>query len=303
MNATNKGIYFAFITAFISGLAVFFNKFAMSFWQSSSVFTTAKNLVAVFFLFSLILLLKKGSELRKLSKKQWLRLVTIGLVGGSVPFLLFFKGLSLTSAANAAFIHKTLFIWVAFLAMPFFKEKISGLQFLALGILFSGVYLLGAPSRFVFGYGELLVFLATLLWAVENIIAKKTLRDVSSVAVAWGRMFFGSVFLMVYLFHTGGVGQLLRLNLDNLAWLALSGALLFGYTATWYTALKHAPATVVTSILVLAAPITAMLNFVFTGQQFNTGLFLPIGLMILGILIVAKFHERIRAFRPVRVSS
>ncbi len=120
----NKGIYFALATAFISGLAVFLNKFAVGFWTNSSVFTTAKNLVVAILLTSLILLVKKLPELKKLSKKDWRQLIIIGFIGGSIPFLLFFKGLTLTSATGAAFIHKTLFIWVAVLAIPILKEKI-----------------------------------------------------------------------------------------------------------------------------------------------------------------------------------
>lgn len=304
MKVTNKGLYFAFITALISGLAVFFNKFAVSFWQSSSVFTTAKNLVAVFFIFSLVLLLGKVGELKKLSKGQWLRLVAIGLVGGSVPFLLFFKGLSITSAVNAAFIHKTLFVWVAFLAIPFLKEKISGLQFLALGFLFSSIYLFSSPSIFVFGYGEFLVLVATLLWAVENIIAKKILKDVSSLAVAWGRMFFGSFFLLIYLLFTGSIGQLWVLSLDSLGWLILSGALLFGYTVSWYTALKYAPAMVVASVLVLAVPITVLFNSIFITHQFNSSFVLPMGLLLLAVLLMSKIYEPwFKSFRQIRSAS
>jgi uncharacterized membrane protein len=63
----NKGIYFALITAFISGLAVFLNKFAVAFWFNSSVFTTAKNLVVVILLTSLVVLGKRFSEIKKLS--------------------------------------------------------------------------------------------------------------------------------------------------------------------------------------------------------------------------------------------
>ena len=294
-----KGIKLAFLAAIISGFAVFFNKFAMSFWTNSSVFTTAKNLIVVFFLISLMLLLKKRAELKNLSRKQWLQLVLIGLIGGSIPFLLFFKGLSLTSSINAAFFHKTLFVWVALMAVIFLKEKISSLQFLALGVLFAGIYLFGSPREFNFGYGELLILAATLLWAVENIIAKLTLKKLSPLIVGWGRMFFGSIFLFGFLLSTGTANKLLISDINSLGWLALSGLILLGYVTTWYSALKYAPATVVASVLVLAAPITAILNSVFITHQFNTSLILPIGLIALGVLIVSKIYERFRTFRQV----
>lgn len=299
----NKGVYLAFMTALISGVAVFFNKFAMSFFVESSVFTTAKNLVAVFLLVSLLLIFKKKKELKILSGRQWINLVIIGLVGGAVPFLLFFKGLSLTSATNAAFIHKTLFVWIALLAIPILKEKISGLQFLGLPILFAGVFLFSSPEGFRLGYGEILAFTATLLWAIENIIAKITLKSISPITVAWGRMFFGSLFLLVFLTMTGKIGGLFAFSSAGLGWLFLSGFILFGYVVTWYTALKHAPATVVSSILVVAAPITAILNSIFITRQIEASLILPMALILIGTIFICKTHERFATLRQVRSSS
>lgn len=291
----NKGIFFAFLTALISGFAVFFNKFAVSLWADSSVFTTAKNLIAAVFLVSLLILFKKLPELANLSRKQWTNLIIIGLIGGSIPFLLFFKGLSLSPSANAAFIHKTLFIWVAFLAVPFLKERVSGLQFLALGIVLVGVYLFGSPAKF-HGYGEFLVLLATLFWAIENVVAKAVLKNTSALLVGAGRMFFGSVFLLGYLLFTGGLGQLFVFSTAKISWLILSGVILFGYVVSWYSALKLAPATVVSSILVIAAPLTALLNSIFITHDFKSSLILPAVLITAGVLVFINFPQKFTVF-------
>lgn len=289
----NKGVYLALATAFISGLAVFLNKFAIGFWSNSSVFTTAKNLVTAILLTSIILLVKKLPELKKLSKRDWLRLIIIGFIGGSVPFLLFFKGLSLTQASNAAFIHKTLFIWIALMAVPILKEKLSSLQILSFVFLAVGAYLLVSPAELRFGYGEFLALSATLLWAVENIIAKITLRNIPSFTVAWGRMFFGSIFLMLYLSFAGGIGQLFIFSGAKFGWLILSAVILFGYVTTWYSALKFAPATVVSSILVIAAPITALLNSIFVTHSLKPSMIPAILLITLGVILTSQIFKRI----------
>jgi len=300
MNNLYKGVYLAFATAFISGFAVFFNKFAIGFWQSSSVFTTAKNIVAALLLVSAVLFFKKLPELKKLSKKSWLKLVLIGFIGGSVPFLLFFKGLYLTSAVNAAFIHKTLFIWVAFLAVPLLKEKISALQFLSLGMLVLGVFLFIKPTGLKIGLGEVLVFSATLLWATENIIAKVALKKITPVLVAWGRMFFGSVFLLIFLLLSGGISGLVVGSFAQVGWLLLGGLILFGYVTTWYTSLKYAPVTVVSAVLVVAAPITALINA-------KEILFVPAAMIVLGALgfskLIEKFYNSIKRRKFVWMGS
>lgn len=288
----NKGVYLALFTAIISGFAVFLNKFAVDFWTNSSVFTTAKNLIVAILLTSLILLVKKLPELKKLSKKDWGRLVIIGFIGGSIPFLLFFKGLTIASATTAAFIHKTLFIWVAIFAVPILKEKISKLQIAALGLLIIGTYLLSMPIKIQFGYGEFLILLATLFWAIENIIAKIALRNISPFIIAWGRMFFGSIFLLIYLAFAGGIEQLFVFSATKFGWLMLSGIILFGYVTTWYSALKSAPATVVSSVLVIAAPITALLNSVFITHQIKISAVLPILLISIGVILIGQIFQK-----------
>ena len=299
----NKGIYLAFATAFISGFAVFVNKFAIGFWQDSSVFTTAKNLVAVLFLMSVLLLFRKFSELKKMSGIKWLKLISIGLIGGSIPFLLFFKGLSMTEATSAAFIHKTLFIWVALLAIPFLKEKLSWLQFISLGVLFAGVYLFISPQGISVGYGEIWILTATLFWAVENIISKRILKNTSALVLAWSRMFFGSAFLLLYLGFTGNITQLVRFDLASLGWLFLTGVFLFGYVITWYSALKHAPAIVVSSVLVLAAPITAILNSIFVTGQFNSGLIIPMLLIVFSTLIISGLIKNLKFINSFKIKN
>lgn len=295
-NTKNKGVYFALVTAFISGLAVFFNKFAIGFWSNSSIFTTAKNLIVVLFLTSIIIFIKKFPDLKKLSRKDWAKLILIGFIGGSIPFLLFFKGLSITNAGSAAFIHKTLFIWIALMAIPILKEKISGLQVVSLIFLATGAYLLSSPFEIKFGYGEFLILSATLLWAIENIIAKIALKKLSSLTVAWGRMFFGSIFLIIYLAFAGGIEQLFVFSGVKFGWLIFSGLILFSYVLTWYTALKSAPATVVSSILVIAAPITAILNSIFVTHKFNLSIIIPLLLITIGVILMSQISERIVYF-------
>jgi drug/metabolite transporter (DMT)-like permease len=49
-------------------------------------------------------------------------------------------------------------------------------------------------------------------------------------------------------------------------WVAVTGVLLAGYVGTWMAALRRAPATEVTSILVLGAIITAALTTLSRGS-------------------------------------
>ena len=198
MNKIQKGVILVLMTAIISGVSVFLNKFAVKAIANSDVFTTAKNIMVGLVLMGIVLLPFYFNKLKQVKSSDWLKLFLIAGIGGSVSFLLFFKGLSLTSATSAAFVHKTLFVWVSLLAVWFLKEKIGKLQYLALGLLFVGNFTMLGFKFMSFGWPELLILAADLMWAVEFIIAKKVLAGVPSEIVAWARMFIGAIILLAY---------------------------------------------------------------------------------------------------------
>ena len=107
MNPRSKGLAFVLGTALISGVSIFINKFGVKGFDPF-VFTSLKNLAVAMLLLSGLIIQTRFRELRQLSRKKWEKLIMIGVLGGSIPFLLFFAGLKIASAANAAFIHKTL---------------------------------------------------------------------------------------------------------------------------------------------------------------------------------------------------
>ncbi len=193
-------------------------------------------------------------------------LLLIGLIGGSIPFLLFFKGLSLTSAAQGSFIHKTMFVYVMVLAIIFLKEKISrGFLIGALLLLFGSIVSLKSLSV-SFGQGDILILSATFLWAVENIISKYTLKELPARIVAWGRMFFGSFFILIYLGLSGQLSLLSGVTTSQIGWTVVTAALLFGYVMTWYSGLKHIPVSVATAVLMFGSLVTTFLSLASEGR-------------------------------------
>ncbi|MFA6321894.1 MAG: DMT family transporter [Candidatus Buchananbacteria bacterium] len=289
-----KGFYLVLITAIISGLANFFNKFAMSVvGKDSFQYTTLKNILVALVLSLVILSPWIFRKLKLLEIKDWLNLALIGLIGGSIPFLLFFKGLSLTSSTSASFIHKTLFVWVAILAWPFLKEKVSWWQFVALGVLLYGNMVFEGFKGLSWGLAETLILLATLFWATETVIVKKTLFKLDSLVVAWGRMFFGAWFLLGFLWLTNDLSGLTNLNSVQWSWLLLASILLTAYVITWYRGLKMMPATLTACILVLASPVTTILNSVFvTHKLLAVEKFMGLIIILGGVACILIFEKK-----------
>lgn len=279
-----KGVGWAVLAAGISGVSIFLNKYAVAAIGAPLVFTATKNMMVGLLIFGLLFLSGKWRGVERLTRGDWLRLGIIGLVGGSIPFYLFFTGLSLIPAVNAAIIQKTLVLWVAMMAIPILKEKLSLGQLIAVVGLFAANLLVGGFSEIGLSFGELMVFGATFLWAVETVIVKKVLVGVNPDLIMAARMGFGAMVLVaVTVISQPSYGKILmNFNAVQWGWLFGTAVLLFFYVRTWLMALKWAPAITVTSILVGSTLITNLLSAVMVTHVWTLAMVIQAFIIVLG---------------------
>ena len=109
--ATSRaGVQFALAAALVSGVSVYLNGKAVRNFSSPTVYTTAKNLFAGVILVAIAIVWagrtgqRNGEHVdRGRTPIAVAAFATIAVIGGAVPFVLFFEGLSRASSANAAF--------------------------------------------------------------------------------------------------------------------------------------------------------------------------------------------------------
>jgi drug/metabolite transporter (DMT)-like permease len=262
---SRQGLALALAAAVISGFAVYTNSYGVRAFGSAAVYTTAKNLVAAIVLAAALALAGRRAAregfTRPRDAAQWGGLAAIAVVGGSVPFILFFEGLARVSSGDAAFIQKTLVIWVALLAVPLLGERIGPWHVAAIaGLVWGEAILGGGVGGIRFGSGEVMIFAATLLWAVETVIARRLLQGLSALTVATARMGGGGAILVGYTLATTRWATLAATGWHQWSWAIATGLILAAYVATWYAALARAGAIDVTALLVPGAIITALLQ-------------------------------------------
>lgn len=257
-----KGIMWAVTAAVISGISVFANSLLVK-GIDPLVYSTIKNgwvgLVLVIVLVSSYKLQVMGS----LIKKHWLALGLIAIIGGSVSFWMFFAGIKIIGGGEGALIHKTLIFWVALMAGPVLKERLNGKMWFAVCLMYLANFTGGVKGFTALGWGHVMVLGATLMWAVENVIAKKALKEIPVNLLIAARMAGGAGILSVILIMTGKSS--LVMDLTGEQWVMLSGVagLLLMYVSTWYRALKLIPVTMTTGILVGATVITTTLEAIW----------------------------------------
>ena len=286
------GVVLAACTAVISGFAVFINGYGVRAWSGTAdptTYTTFKNLVAALTLIGVGLALTRvrpseGIE-RPRTRFHWAGLGLVAVFGGALAFALFFEGLARASSGQAAFIHKTLVIWVGILAVGLLREKVRPVHIAAIALLVVGQFvLIGGVGDVTFGVGELMIFAATLLWSIEVVLAKRLLGDLSSTTVGVARMAGGAVVLIAWGIIGGGFAAMGAVSASQLGWVLVTGLVLSAYVGTWFAALQRAPAIDVTAILVGGAVITALLRVAVGGAAVPSPL--GLGLVATGSVIV-----------------
>ncbi len=277
-----KGIYLILTAAIISGFSIFLNSRAVI-GIDSSIFTLAKIVLVAMALLCIILGTMAFRDITRLSATEWGMLSLVGLIGGSVPFLLFFKGLQMTTGSTAGLIQKTLFIFVIVFAIFFLKEKITKSFAAGAALLLLSTFLITPFNGLQTGH--VLVLTAAILWAGEYVLSKHMITHVPALVVAFGRMAFGSLFILLYIIIAGKGNMLLPSVGSHVGWILITSLFLLAYVITFYTGLAGVPVSTAACILTISAPISTLLSL-FTGGTISILQTLGIATGILGAITI-----------------
>ena len=282
------GVWLVLATAAISGVSTYVNGFAVS-GTSSDVFVTFRNATVALLIAPAALLASRGAG-ERLRGSDWGRLVVIGLIGGAIPFLLFFRGLQLATAAGgattASFLYRTLAIWAVALGVLVLRERFRWRVAAGAGLLLAGNALLLTLRGPVWTDGTLLVLVATLLWAGEYTLSKRALADLDPGTVALGRMGFGALFLLGFLAVSGELTGVVGFRSVQWEWLGISALLLAAFVATWYAGLKRIELGTASAILVLGYPVTFLVANLASGPITAVGPIAGAAVVAAGVLVV-----------------
>ncbi len=303
------GLLLVLATACVSGVSTFVNLYAVS-GTNSDAFVTVRNALVALAIVPLAVLAVREAP-RALTRSDWLRLSAIGLIGGALPFLLFFHGLELASAAHggatASFFYRTLFLMATVLGIVFLAEKFRWRTAVGAILLLAGNAVLLSLTSPIWTDGTGYVVLATLLWAVEYTLSKRTMRDLPSGTVALGRMGLGALFLFAYLGATSQLGAVTAFSGGQWEWIGISAALLVAFVTTWYAGLARVDLGTATAVLVLGYPITFLLAVSVQGTRMTLGDALGVSAVFSGVLCAIGYtlvrkagREIVRPFRSGR---
>lgn len=303
------GYAFAVLNAVISGVAVYVNSLGVATFQNPTLYAAVKNsIVGLLLLIPLAFLGRERALYRETSRRDWLWLLALAVVGGSVPYALFFTGLKMTNAVTGSLGDHLQFALVAVLAVVLLKERLTPAIWAGLLVLLAGVFLSTNLNLLRLNRGATLILGSTILFSIEWVIVKHLLRGrLRPMMLMTAKMTLGSVLLYGYLAATGALTPLLHLSGKQWAYVLATAVILLGFTASIFIAIRHARVSAVMAIGAGSPLVTVAIQLVATHRvklaNGGAGLALTLLAVITILLIGLRQESRETALRESRAPS
>jgi drug/metabolite transporter (DMT)-like permease len=288
-----QGYSLAAVNMVISGVAIYVNSLGVKMFADSTLYTALKNaVVGMALLVPLAFSRGARTQMSRLSLSQWILLLLVALIGGSIPYALYFRGLQISTPVTASLVDHTQFLFVAVFAAIFLRERFGPAVWAALVLLLAGLTLGVTVSAVRVDAGLLFVCAATLLFAADFVLMKYLLRLVTPLTVMAFKMSLGSVLLFGYVAATGRLGAAGGLSLLQWEFVLVTGLILLAFTVTSILGLRSASATAVTAIPAGAPIITTALVFLSQRTPVTPARWLGLSLVLLAVLVVFILGRR-----------
>lgn len=134
-----------------------------------------------------------------LLKAQWRRVVLLALTGISGFNSLVYMGTQYTSATNALLINAFIPVLTMLLSVLFLRLHLARLQLIGVSISIAGVMVILSRgdwqvfSDMSFNYGDLLIFIATICWALYTLLIKELDKRINRIVLLAVIIFIGLI--------------------------------------------------------------------------------------------------------------
>lgn len=222
------------------------------------------------------------------NRTDYLRFAVFGLIGITLNQLLFFKGLSLTSAVNTSLIAINIPIFTIALSALIGGEKLSLRRVFGIMLAAVGVIYLIDPTRASFGsestLGDLLIVANSFCYALYMAIAKDTIARYGALkSIAWLFIFGSLVNVPV------GIWSVQSVDLGGVSWTAwtfVAGLIIFPTILAYYWnawALSRVESSIVAVYIYLQPLIGFVTATIFLGEHFSIRLVVAAALVFGGL--------------------
>ncbi|MES2223400.1 MAG: DMT family transporter [Patescibacteria group bacterium] len=253
-------------------------------------------------IFVLPLLFVSQESIKKLSKRDWLFVLIIGVGGSALASIAFTQAFHYVNPSVAILLQKLQPFIAILLAGVILKEKMPKKFWAWAFVAVLGAYVISFPSLIPRLYdgevfnpnaiGVLYALLAALLWGASTVFGKYVLNTVTFEAMTALRFAVAFIFLLGLNFSTGELGEIQLLSTTDILYLIIIGivsgamSLLLYYRGLQYT--KASIATLAELGFVFAS---LLINIIFLNTQLLLMQVVGIILLLLAVLSLVRVNR------------
>ena len=238
------------------------------------------------------LALLSGPEGR-LSRRDLLPMLGLGLVGVTLTQSVFTVGVGLTTAANTALVYSTAPVWGMVLGFALGWERPRASGVLGIGLCLGGVGAIVYGSLDFAGtslLGDALILVAAAFWGSYTVLTLSVLRRYSALAVATYAMTLGG--LAAFPLAALDQSSLDLAPLDGLTWAAAAYSALcssaFGFAA-WGWGVSHVGANRVLIYQYLVTLTGVSTGILLLGEDFGVGQLVGAAVILAGVYLARRW--------------
>jgi drug/metabolite transporter (DMT)-like permease len=227
-----------------------------------------------------------------IDKKDYIKIVGLGVLIIAINQVGYLFGQSLTSAGHGALLFATTPIWIFIAAVVHLKEKLKFRRGLGIIVAVTGVVVImtGGAVRVGENYliGDLIILIAVIAWAYYTILGKPLVRKYGAFRVTAYALSSGTIVYLPFGFYCATRVDYSQVTIDG--WLSVLymaiGTSVIAYVL-WYWVLKHMEASRMAVFHNLQPIIASAVAGIWLNEPLGWP-FLIGGLTVLGGVIVAE---------------
>ncbi|MCP4177169.1 MAG: DMT family transporter, partial [bacterium] len=227
------------------------------------------------------------------SKQQYINAFLIGLLNPFVYFIFLFKAYDLLPAQEAQAITYTWPISMTILTIVLLKQKFSKIDITASFICYFGILFVithGHIENIHFSNitGIILALTSTIIWSVYWIINTKQKSD--PIINLFFNFILALPLILIYCYFSIGI----KFNYIGFCWAVYIGLFEMGITfVLWLYALKYAEnKTIIINLTYLTPLLALFFIYILTGEEILNSTIIGILIILAGIIIQNKFHNK-----------
>ncbi|NJN72289.1 MAG: DMT family transporter [Limnothrix sp. RL_2_0] len=251
----------------------------------------------------------RWETLKKINKKSWLAMTFVAIIGAAIVPTMIFSALAITAVNNVVLIGQIDTPLVLFLSVLFLSAKVNRWVIAGAILAFFGVSLtvLLQPSGgtemtgLMIGRGEVLVLVAAVLKAFNNLITKITLEDIPLGIFSTFRMMIGTIAFFIATNVLYGPHHFMDVATPFLwRWMFIySGIIVVGGQLLWLSGLKLSTASEV-SLATAFNPLVGVLAAYFVlGDAPTTAQYIGGVVILIGIAFNQVGVQKINAMKNI----